>query len=225
MAPPDPFRKGLIRQIFEGWLSLLRGLPYAEILCLVGTGIADAYIWLAASKMQTISGAWGGYLILLATMFGVSFLFFVRSMQKDDRLAVESNWGGLGGGLGGWRVSSSLVFLLTSAALFAALLFGVQAGTRPDLRERYRAAINLGEHEKMRFDRIEVAGGRLNLTGSAPSACAYDKFWDQVKLANSTYDDIVVAVKVPSGTCESGSSQSAALPAPGRNAGPVGQAK
>src|SRR5215469_1435969 len=175
MAPADPSRREAVSipnvvahdvELREPIRVRLRP-SWVEIIYLSGIAFADVYIWFAAFRMQTISGAWVAYLLLMCTMFGVSFLFFIRSMLQDGRIAVESNWGGLGGGIGGWRLSSSLVFLLTSAALFTALLFGVQAAqvpTLPDLRERYRAAINLGEREQMQFDSIQLAGGKLKLT-------------------------------------------------------------
>jgi hypothetical protein len=52
---------------------------------------------------------------LLAILGGLALWFswiFVRSMAKDGPPQVESNWGGLGGGLGGWRFSESLVYVL-----------------------------------------------------------------------------------------------------------------
>jgi hypothetical protein len=48
----------------------------------------------------------------------------LRSLEHGDGFAVESHWGGLGGGLGGWRVSRPLMFLIGALAC-AGLTFAV----------------------------------------------------------------------------------------------------
>ena len=52
---------------------------------------------------------------LLAIPGGLALWFswvFVGSMTTDGPPQIESNWGGLGGGMGGWRFSASLVYVL-----------------------------------------------------------------------------------------------------------------
>jgi len=219
-AKPQRSQRGIVadsalseQQVDE--LRVRRWPTILEFIYLYGiTGVLSVVLY--AARSQLISVVWGAYLGLISAMLGLSFLFFVRSMQKDDRLSIESNWGGLGGGLGGWRVSSALTFLLISAALFGALIAGLQAAARPDLRERYRAAINLGEREGIRFDKRQVVGGKLRLTVKAPSPTAYDAFWNQVKLANSAYDDILVDVtfEVPAASRPADSGSPKSSPAP-----------
>lgn len=51
-------------------------------------------------------------------------VLFVQQVRSGHRVGIESHWGGLGGGLGGWRISSALCFLIGSlvfAASFSAL--------------------------------------------------------------------------------------------------------
>src|SRR4051812_41817818 len=51
---------------------------------------------------------------LLAVLGVATLLFlgvFFASVRKDPRFAVETSWGGFGGGLGGWTLSPSLVYL------------------------------------------------------------------------------------------------------------------
>lgn len=58
------------------------------------------------------------YLVML--LIGFSTLFFYlafRQVIRGDGFSVESHWGGFGGGLGGWRVSTPLVCLLAGLAL------------------------------------------------------------------------------------------------------------
>jgi hypothetical protein len=56
-------------------------------------------------------------------ILGVIVLFcgfsFMTSVRKDGPLSFESHWGGLGGGVGGWRMSESLTYLM------ATIVFGV----------------------------------------------------------------------------------------------------
>lgn len=44
---------------------------------------------------------------------------FIREIERGRPIQIETHWGGLGGGFGGWRISPSLTYFL------AALLFGL----------------------------------------------------------------------------------------------------
>ena len=48
--------------------------------------------------------------------FGAATAWFIHrfheSMQQEGWPGLETHWGGLGGGLGGWRVSPSVIYLL-----------------------------------------------------------------------------------------------------------------
>jgi hypothetical protein len=65
---------------------------------------------------------------IAAAVFGSAALFFaerlVGALERGERVSFESAWGGLGGGLGGWRLTSPLVYLVASA-IFGALLLAV----------------------------------------------------------------------------------------------------
>jgi hypothetical protein len=57
---------------------------------------------------------------VLALLGGLVLWFswmFVVSIERDGSPTIESNWAGLGGGLGGWRCSASLVYALCALAL------------------------------------------------------------------------------------------------------------
>lgn len=75
---------------------------------------------------------------LLSLLLGASlalFLFFLTAMAQGSSVGIESSWGGFGGGLGGWRISSALAFLL--GALFFAGAFAT-------------VAIQVGQHNAFR---------------------------------------------------------------------------
>ena len=57
---------------------------------------------------------------LLAILGGLSLWFawlFISSVESEGPPQIDTNWGGLGGGLGGWRCSASLVYGLCALTL------------------------------------------------------------------------------------------------------------
>lgn len=72
---------------------------------------------------STLTVVWVGALVLFA--FGsIYFLFlFVQRLERGGAPQIETHWGGIGGGLGGWRMSTSLGYLLVAIVLM--LLFGL----------------------------------------------------------------------------------------------------
>lgn len=70
-----------------------------------------------------------GYAIALLLLLALTVslvLLFIRSVGVDTP-RVESHWGGLGGGLGGWEFSRSLAYLV-AAVSFAILSITVLKG-------------------------------------------------------------------------------------------------
>jgi hypothetical protein len=63
------------------------------------------------------------------------FLFlFIQEMRWGRGPMIESNWGGIGGGGGGWRMSSSLAYLLGllgTATLLAIIFIHVENSSKP----------------------------------------------------------------------------------------------
>ncbi len=62
----------------------------------------------------------------------VFLLLFVRMVERGMSLQVESNWGGIGGGMAGWRVSPSLTYFAAAAifgVLFAIFVFQLKSDT------------------------------------------------------------------------------------------------
>jgi hypothetical protein len=74
----------------------------------------------------------GRAIVLLALGAGavvVSMAAIRRITEMDDPVGLESDWGGLGQGLGGWRLSASATLVLV-ALVFAGIAAGV-ATTAP----------------------------------------------------------------------------------------------
>ncbi len=70
--------------------------------------------------------------ILLVVFATASITTFVRAMEllANEPLEIQGHWGGLGGGLGGWRLSRSVVMLLL-ALVAAGATIAAATVTRP----------------------------------------------------------------------------------------------
>jgi len=75
----------------------------------------------------------GVLLAILAIGGAASLLRAVRALPSDP-IQVESNWGGLGGGIGGWRVSGPLAPLVIGLACVGAAV-AIVAGLPPPRAE------------------------------------------------------------------------------------------
>jgi hypothetical protein len=177
------------------------------LICPSVTVTAIALIIYAVFK-RSMTPLQGAYLGLVFALFALSFtLFLTLTLGRRDRLRIESNWGGLGGGLSGWSVSNSLTFLLLSGGFLALLV--VASGTdkpQVDVRERYRTALTFAALNGIKFDKTAVVDGKLLLKGTAPSQTVVDEFWNQVKLTNPLHDDVEpdLTVKAPTAGSSAG---------------------
>jgi hypothetical protein len=67
-----------------------------------------------AEQLMAIAAA---VLVTLAALFVV---LLVLELRAGGHVAIESSWGGFGGGMGGWRLSTPLVYLII-VVLFGAM--------------------------------------------------------------------------------------------------------
>lgn len=73
------------------------------------------------ARMSAAENAAVFALIVLAAGALCFTYLFVRHVRYGHKVGIESHWGGLGGGLGGWRISSALCFLIGSLVFAGAL--------------------------------------------------------------------------------------------------------
>ena len=73
-----------------------------------------------------------GALVVLALMTLVFTGSFLREMWRDRPVKIETSWGGFGGGLGGWWLSPSLVYLIASLVFGSLLCMTVVGLTEKD---------------------------------------------------------------------------------------------
>ena len=127
----------------------------------------------------------------------MGFAFFV--MGRGESVHVESHWGGLGGGLGGWTVSNSLACLLLAISFGAFTTALSVQEHRPDLIERFGGAIRLAQERRFAFDKAPQidSGGRLYFHGQASSVEIQKEILRQIELVDPVYRFIDAEVRPP----------------------------
>ena len=104
-------------------------LPLIVVMTLGGTAfmliVPDAGRGTRADEKLLVVGL----AMLFAAMAVIFLLRLINSRESGDTLGLESHWGGLGGGVGGWRISNAAVYLICTAA-FTALAVVVLANYR-----------------------------------------------------------------------------------------------
>ena len=64
------------------------------------------------------------------------------------------------------------------------------------LKQKYQPALNLMQQLQVRLQNLNMQGTQLLIRGSAPSAEAKNKVWDQVKLIDSSHSDLICDISV-----------------------------
>jgi hypothetical protein len=110
-------------------LSMVLGLG---ILCLV----VFMAIGVSRGELSAIVGGLLSFLGILAVGFGCLFL---ETTAISGPPSIETHWGGLGGDLGGWRFSESLIYLAASI-LFTTIFTVAAMNTLPSAVKTGQAA-------------------------------------------------------------------------------------
>jgi hypothetical protein len=121
---------GTLILALQGFLSLL----ISEMPGYGGSLGPEATPTALASSLGAVRlGVWICTLSLFATGGARFLILFVEHVRKGGATKLETHWEGIGGGVGGWRMSPSLGYLLVAGVLslvFIVFLF------RFDTRER-----------------------------------------------------------------------------------------
>jgi nucleoid-associated protein YgaU len=64
------------------------------------------------------------------------------------------------------------------------------------LKQKYQPALNLMQQLQVRVLNLNMQGSQLLIRGVAPSAEAKNKIWDQIKLIDSSYSDLLCDISV-----------------------------
>ena len=64
------------------------------------------------------------------------------------------------------------------------------------LKQKYQPVLNLMRQLQVQVQNLNLQGNQLLIRGVAPSAEAKNKVWDQIKLIDSSYSDLVCDISV-----------------------------
>jgi len=134
----------------------------------------------------------------MAVLSALSLAGFAYFVMRQERIRIESHWGGLGGGLGGWTISNPLACLVLAIAFGALCVALSMQQQKPDLLERFNGAIRLAQERSFQFDKppqIDSAG-RLYFHGVAASEPIQKEIFRQIELVDPVYRFIDAEVRV-----------------------------
>jgi nucleoid-associated protein YgaU len=64
------------------------------------------------------------------------------------------------------------------------------------LKQKYQPALNLMQQLQVRLQNLNMQGNQLLIRGVAPSAEAKNKVWDEVKLIDKSFSDLICDISV-----------------------------
>jgi hypothetical protein len=112
------------------WITFqLESLPNSTIIVSNRVG-ENAPLPLA---INSLPATWTATLCVLAIGVMIFLFLFVQKVGRGGAAKLESHWEGIGGGVSGWRMSSSLGYLIVAgilALLFTVFLLRFDAGER-----------------------------------------------------------------------------------------------
>jgi hypothetical protein len=117
--PPVPMPDGFATSYWESRTRGVGAIVLMVLAAFAGAGVLAGQISLPRALLLA---AFAGIAILATTM--------LIELLRDEPLELESSWGGLGGSLGGWRLSPSAVLLIVAAG-FSIAAAAVGASEKP----------------------------------------------------------------------------------------------
>lgn len=64
------------------------------------------------------------------------------------------------------------------------------------LKQKYQPVLNLMQQLRVQLQNLNMQGSQLLLRGVAPTADAKNKIWDQIKLVDKSYSDLICDITV-----------------------------
>jgi hypothetical protein len=139
--------------------------------------------------------------IVLGLLMVVFLCLSVMRGWRDNRPQFEGHWGGLGGGVGGWRISHSFIYLVLALAMgILGTSIAITLINRRPLAavEKYQSVVRLMAELNVSSIQTYQDGSRVVIKGRAPDKATKDRIWDQIKLVNPALDDVTADITVPS---------------------------
>jgi hypothetical protein len=179
-------------------------LPLAVVLAATALALFIALcisLWGRFALPANFDLARAALIALLSILTAISFFMFVRGIESEKGLSFQSYWGGLGGGLGGWRISRPVVYLVATGVLIMLLASVVSSWSDRRnsadlgflyLADKYMPALVAAQQNKIGSLGISTEQSKLHLTGVAPDQKAVNAVWDQIKQINPRYGEVWV---------------------------------
>jgi hypothetical protein len=104
----DEYFRGATPPTAPGPFLQFRGVNFA-----IGCVTLGVVVGMALGEIKVAYGA-GAILAAAGALIALSRVF--RLIEDGGPIEIESNWGGLGGGLGGWRLSAAAALVLVTLA-------------------------------------------------------------------------------------------------------------
>jgi nucleoid-associated protein YgaU len=64
------------------------------------------------------------------------------------------------------------------------------------LKQKYQPVITLMQQQQVRLENVNMQGPKLFIRGAAPSEAAKNKVWDEIKLIDPSYSDLIADIRV-----------------------------
>jgi nucleoid-associated protein YgaU len=65
------------------------------------------------------------------------------------------------------------------------------------LKVKYQSVLNLIQSQGVRLENLNMEGDKLLIRASAPSAEVKNRVWDQIKLVDPTFSDLIADIQAP----------------------------
>jgi nucleoid-associated protein YgaU len=65
------------------------------------------------------------------------------------------------------------------------------------LKKKYQPALNLMQQLQVQVQNVNMDGSKLLIRGTAPSAQVKNRVWDQIKLIDSSFSDLICDISAP----------------------------
>lgn len=99
--------------------------PTPKSLLPVVVALVTGVLLYAAVRLDEMPATRAATLYAFGAATGWFLQRFHATMQQEGWPGMETHWGGLGGGLGGWRVSPSVVYLMGALSFGGLLAYSV----------------------------------------------------------------------------------------------------
>ena len=78
------------------------------------------------------------------------------------------------------------------------------------LKSKYQSVLNFIQSQGVQLQNLNMEGDKLLIRATAPSADLKNRVWDQIKLVDSSYSDLIADIQAPAAAAAAAGAPSAA---------------